>query len=337
MRVELLVVLACATFGCAVPLDRDEDETPARAPTTEPLAGCDLLSGVVDELAGGVSEVALPDGRALLVAESVELEGDRTSSAFVLGGDRCASDATPLPARPIIDVSRHGDGKVGTPRAGFAADAAYLFFSLDAPGGSASEGAGIARYDEQTSAFVSLGLLWTADRPSYGSGAWVEGDYVYAYGGLSSGFLAADVYLARAPLALVGEPAVYEYFVGGGNWGPDADSAAPIAQGGYEPSVAWDPEAQRFVMAYVEPLAREIRLRVGLGPSGPWSYPVTLGGCILPFESAFCGRVTLLPSLSRDGGLALAQAIGTFDAPESATPRDFWPQLIRAPLPEGLP
>lgn len=235
----------------------------------------------------------------------------------------------------MLDVSAHGAGS-GHPRSGVFTDASYLYFSIDSDSGTGSGGAGIARYDEASESFVSLGLLWTGDRPSYGAAAVIEGDYVYVYGGLPARFLAADVYVARVPLDLLTEPAAYEYFQGGGDWSADPDLAGPLLEGGTTPSV-WRAGPERYLMAYTTPLAQHITLRSGLGPAGPWSRPVTFGACSLPFDQAFCGEVSLLPGFAGDGELALAQTIDSFEAPETATARDFWTKVVRGPVPSELP
>lgn len=319
MRVKHLFLAVFAPLGCATDLDPEVAPSLSAPPLPE-LVGCTPLPGA----RGRITAVTLPDERELLVA---------ADDAFELGEGECAEDATPLPARPFIDVSTHGEGLVGTARASFVTDTTYVYFSLDHPGGFDSEGAGIARFDDAAGAFVSLGLLWTNDRPSYGAGAVVEGDFVYVYGGLPARFLAADVYLARAPLARASEPAAYEYFFGGGDWGGDADLATPIAEGGTTPSVMWHASSRRYLMAYATPLTREITLRSGLGPSGPWSRPLALGACSLSFEGAFCGDVAWLPSLAGEEDLALSHTVYTFDA----TTNDLSSQLVRGPLPADLP
>jgi len=337
MRANLgtIAVMGALTTGCAVDLDPSHDEAPTDEPARE-LRACRLLP-TLDGLTGRATPVLLPNGEKLLLSAAPDFDGSRASAAFATPSGKCAEDAQPLPARPIVDVTMHGSGFVGRPRAAVTTDVAYLYFSLDAVDGSSSEGGGIARFDEDTGDFVSVGMLWTGDRPSYGSAALVEGDYVYAYGGLNARFLSADVYLTRAPLAKLTEPAAYEYFLGGGNWGPDPDLAAPIVEGGAMPSVVWHADLRRFLMAYTTPLAREITIRSGLGPSGPWSAPQSFGACALPFPEAFCAEVVILPDLARRRELALAQPVVSLEPPTSAQPSDYWTELVRGPLPSSLP
>lgn len=335
---RLVQVLGCAALmGCAVDIGDGYEPAPPPAAAAPPALGaCDLLS-TLDGLEGRVVPAALPDGRQLLLAAHPDFEGTRESAAFETETP-CGAHAAALPARPIIDVSPLAEERVGSVRSAFTtADSAYLYFSLDRAGGFESDGTGIARFDEAAGAFLAQALLWTSDRPSYGAAAVVADDYVYVYGGLPARFLAADVYLARAPLARVAEPAAYEYWQGGGEWATDPDLAGPLLEAGTMPSVIWHPPTERYLMAYVTPLAREISLRSGLGPAGPWSRPLSWGACALPFEQAFCGDVAFLPAFAGKRELALSQAVVAFDAPATVGPADYWTQLVRGSVPASLP
>jgi hypothetical protein len=333
MRAEVALLLA-ALSGCAVNLD--DGDAPASPPTQAPaLSACKLLPDL-DGLRGRVAPVTLPDGRELLLAATPNFAGDTRSAAFE-AGKVCGRGAMALPTRPIIDVSSLTKDRVGTPRGAFTTGAAYVYFSLDDAGSFASDGTGIARFDPDRGVFVAEALLWTSDRPAYGSSALVDGDYVYVFGGLPARFLAADVYLARAPLDRLSEPAAYEYFGGGGTWAGDADLAVPLLEGGTTPSVVWHAASRRYLMAYATPLTREITLRSGLGLAGPWSRPLPFGACSLPFEQAFCGDVTFLPSLAEKNELALAHGIYAFDRPADDDPTSYWTQLVSGAVPDTLP
>lgn len=327
MRVEFWL-MALAASGCAV--DLEDTPAPESQPPAPTLASCKLFEQL-DGLKGRVTPVTLPDGRELTLAAHPDLEGDTSSAAFE-GTERCGAEAVPFGARPVIDVSAHGDGWTATPRASFTTDEAFVYFSLDR--GFESQGAGIARYDPDAEAFVSEGLLWTSDRPSYGSGALVDGDYVYVYGGAPARFLAADVYLARVARDRVSEPNAYEYFQGGGSWATDPDLAGALLEGGTQPSVMWHAASERYLMAYATPLAREITLRSGLGAAGPWSRPFTFGSCALPFEQAFCGDLEFLPAFATKGALALGQGVVAIDPPADADERDYWTRLVSGDLPD---
>ncbi len=332
-RPWLTALLVSLVSGCAVDLDSDDEHAPLDEPAPL-LESCALLEGAADGVDGLVSSVTLLDGSELLVTRA-KLDGTRDSTAFSGANSPCGEAASALAARPVVDVSELSQA-AAAPRAGFTTDAPYLYFSVaDAAGFEGS--AGVARFDEETGTFRALALLWTGDRPSYGASAGVSGRYVYVYGGLAARFLAAGVSLARVPRESVAEASAYEYFGGGGQWTPDADLARPIVEGGQWPSVTWNAEHERFLMAYTTPLASEITVRTGLGPSGPWSLPGVLGRCALPFAEAFCSGVSQLPSFSTDGGLAFAQTIQTFEPPAGATERDYWTRPVRAACPDTLP
>ena len=335
----MLALGAGLSLGCAVNLDPDTPLLP-RVRASNQLTGCMPAAEHVEKLEGRLGELTLADGRELLVASAASVDGLTMTTGLVLGNDEtCLADAEPLPTRPLLDTSTLHTSAVGRPLAGLTTDTSYLFFAADRPDGFTNDGFGIARWDADAGRFVAVTLLWTADRPSYGSAAVVDGDYVYVFGGLAARFLAADAYLARAPLARITEPAAYEYWAGGGAYSPNADDAAPLVEAGTSPSVAWNAEHGRFILAYSSPLATDVTVRSGLGVSGPWSLPVTLGRCELPAidADAFCGDVTLLPLLAQGGGITLAQSVGSFARAPGATPADYSTKLIRAAWPSALP
>ncbi len=336
-----LVSVASALFGCAVNLNPDASPSPP-PPSAAVLASCLPLEARAAALEGRVGALALPDGMPLFTAENATIDGRTAPTGFESAdATACLGNAEPLAARPLIDVSALGPalepGTVAHPLGGVTTDAAYLFFT--AAQGLGSGGIGIARFDDAAGRFVAVSMLWTADRPSYGSAALVDGDYVYVFGGLAARFLDADAYVARAPLDSVTEPAAYEYWAGGGDYAPNADEAAPLVAAGTTPSVAYDAVHSRFLLAYVTPLASEISVRSGLAVTGPWSLPVTLGRCDLPAvdPDSFCGDVTLVPALAGGTDIAVTQAVASFSRVASAAPSDYWTRLLTASWPESLP
>jgi hypothetical protein len=333
-----LAACCALSLGCAVNLDPDPPRMrPALA--AEALHGCLPLSERVESLEGRLDLLALHSESSLLIAASARFDGKEVASGFAVGDGAldagCLDELTPVRARPLIDVGSLGTGLVGRPLGGLPAPGPFLFFAAENSREFRTEGYGIARWDPNLDGFVAQRLLWTADRPSYGSAALVEGEYVYVYGGLAARFLAADAYLARAPLDAMTEPAAYEYWTGGGTWTPNIDEALPLVEAGTSPSVAYDPAHSRWLMAYTTPLATEITVRSGLGVTGPWSQPFTLGGCDLPSvdDGAFCGDVTLVPGLARDDEIALTQSVASFERPEGATASDYWTRLVRVGWP----
>ena len=164
--------------------------------------------------------------------------------------------------RPIIDASALGANVTARPLAAVSvANVVFLYFSVGHADGLASDGFGIATYDANGQDFIALPLLWTSDRPSYGSAAALVGDEVYVFGGLAARYLSADVYLARVPSAQIVNQSAYEYWQGAGVFGPNPDSAVPLVEGGTEPSVAFDSTRGRWLMLYATPLATDVTVR----------------------------------------------------------------------------
>jgi len=339
MRADASWITSLLLFGCAVHIGSESEPVPAARPPAPALSGCLPLADRATAVTGRVSWATLPDQSALVVADSATVDGATSSVGFRDAGSACLTGGSPLPARPILDLGALAVGSRGRPLAALVAGDTFLYFSADHADGLASDGIGIARWDAGRGVFIALSLLWTADRPSYGSAAALVDDEVYVLGGLGARFLAADVYLARAPSAQIAEPGAYEYWQGGGHFGPDPDRALPLVEAGLSPSLAFDAARQRWLMLYAEPLAREVKVRSGLGVSGPWSMPYTLGLCDLPTSDpgSFCADVALVPELAPDGGLAFTHGVATFSRPAQANDRDFWTRLVRAPWPSELP
>jgi hypothetical protein len=340
------IVLASSTVGCALDLDPPEKQS-APEPDLPLLKGCLPLTDRLDALDGRISSASLPGSGATLFANGASVGGATSPRAFAISGsEACPRDGEALDL-PLVDLSELQGDLTARPLSVLSIEDSgetYLYFSADEPGGFASRGIGVARFDRTSGHFEEPALLWTTDRPSYGSGAAHAGGFIYVFGGLPARFLAADVYFARVPADEVQNFAAYEYWIGGGDFDSDPDLAAPLLEGGTAPNVAYDARQDRWLMAYSTPLAREITLRSGLGVTGPWSAPLVIGECDLPEidPDSFCGDVTLLPELfgATDSGeteIALAQTVASFERPASATAQDFWTRLIRVPWPEALP
>jgi hypothetical protein len=342
MRAELwLVPCALALLaGCSVNIANESDLPAAPAPVPA-LRGCLPLADAVSGLTGGVSVLTVPDRRTLVVASFATVGGVVSNTAFADASGSCLTHASVLSARPIIDCSKLGAalhcrplGSVST-----APKDAFLYFSADHADDLATDGVGIAHWDERAERFTADSLLWTSDRPDYGSAAALVGESVYVFGALGARFLAADVYLARVPSAQLAQPSAYEYWQGGGSFGTDPDSARPVVEGGLSPSVAWAEAEQRWLMLYATPLADSVTVRTGLGITGPWSAPHTLGHCDLPASdpSSFCADLALTPSLAENDEIAFTQGVASFSRPANATEGDFWTRLVRTPWPSELP
>jgi len=339
MRVEPSLGLCGLLLGCAVNIGHSDDGASKPSSDAPQLHGCLPLADRATSVNGRVSRLDLPDQSSLVLATSATIDGVTSSMGFADAQPDCLSASTPLSARPIIDVSALGLATVALPLAAVGGSETFLYFSAQHRDGFTSDGIGVARWDAENQRFDPLALLWTADRPSYGSAAAQVGDQVYVLGGLPARFLSADIYLARVSSDAIAEPSAYEYWQGGGNFGPDADSALPLVEGGSAPSLAFNAARQRFILLYATPFAKEITVRSGLAISGPWSAPYVLGQCDLPSRdpSSFCGDLTLLPEFGDDGEIAFTQGVASFTRPAASTAQDSWTRLVRAPWPENLP
>jgi len=352
MRVELgaaALAVAIATAGCAIRLDTaPPPPVPDGGGAPVPPPGCTPLADVATLVTGRLDSLRLGDGRVVVVAGDATVDGQRDSFVFAppAPGDPasfgdCLTAISPTPVHPAVDLSALLPGDHARPLAGVTTAAgSYLFFSAVHADGFAGDGFGVARWDGAVGRFVAPVWLWTADRPSYGSGAAVDGDTVYVYGGRAGDFLADDMFVARAPAGQIDVASAYVYWQGGGAWTADPDRAAPFAQGGGAPSVAWVADRARFLLAYTTPLSTAITLRSGLGPSGPWSGPVTLGPCALGAADpgAFCGDVVLNPLLASGAGeIPIAQAVATLNRPAGVADDAYRTRLVRASWPDDLP
>lgn len=340
MRAEVWVFAALAAgFGCATNL---EDEN---APRAEPggsvatVQGCLPLSSSAQAVLGNLSIVQTSSDQQWLLASSADRSGLIGPTLFALPEpSNCFADSTRAIA-PAIDASPLGAGMVARPLASLSSDPAITFFEAVRASDGGSEGFGVARWSGAREQFVAVNLLWTADRPRYGSSVLRSEQHLYVFGGLPARFLAADVYLARVDPSQVTVADAYEYWQGGGNWGRLPDTAVPLVEAAVEPSVAFSAARNRWVMVYATPYAREITVRTGLAPAGPWSRPVTVARCDLPAvdPEAFCGQLAILNELSGAQNLWISQAVGTVSAPEEANARDYWTRLVELPWSEDLP
>lgn len=339
MRSEatLSIVLCC---GCAIDISAEGEEPSKPSVSVPAIQKCEWTIAGVEKLEGRIDTLTLPDGATLLTAAAATVSGKTTSAGIVVTRNgNCPRAEEILNARPIIDMTPLSVELQATPLAGVTTDAAYVYFSGVLSDGTPDGGIGIARYEPSTRSFVAQSWLWTSDRPGYGSGAVINGSRVYVFGGQSARFLSADVYLARVDVTRIEQAAAYEYWEGGGNWGTDADLAAPLVEGGASPSIAWDAAHARWLMAYATPLAREITVRSGLDVDGPWSAPMPLAKCDLPAtdDQAFCNDIVLHPLLSESSHIVVSQSVQTFERPPNARGSDYDTRVLYSSWPDALP
>ncbi len=342
-RVVVAAIAVAVLFAsaCVVKLDHEFDSSNAMdaggANADAPVApGCRALPGVAS-LAGDLRSIAI-GGEVLFVAEhasSVDGAGFLVRSP----GSDCAWSATGLGG--VIDPSPIRSDAIVSPLDLVTTDGAVaLYYTLFVPDSSAafgvrSIGIGIAPRDAMTGRFVPTNeLLWSADRAPYGGSALRVGDFVYAYGCVTEGFLAQDCYVARVPPASVASISAYVYF-DGASWTPSADASAAIVHGAGSANVRYDAASARFVMTYVPPLATKIVARTALAPEGPWSGPTALASCDLAAagRGAFCvgGHQHALLGVPA-GSIAVSYAAATFEA-GGASADAFAPRLVVLPVP----
>ncbi len=158
--------------GCALNIGSDSERSDEAAPTAPTLNGCLPLSDSASTLTGRVSLVTLPDQSSLVLTASATVAGTSSSVGFTGADSSCLMQATALPTRPIVNSAALGSGIVARPLGAVTVSAegdTFLYFSADHADGLASDGFGIANWDASSESFIALSVLWTSDRPSYGS------------------------------------------------------------------------------------------------------------------------------------------------------------------------
>lgn len=339
MRSKVGILAAVVCWGCAIDL-APEDGQPGNAGVSAPaIQKCKVPLMGVDTLEGRLDSARVDDGQLLLVSAMATIGSQVTSAGLGVTREGDCPRVVDVLAAPIIDVSALASDLLAVPLGVLSTAPAYLYFSTLREDGAPGDGIGVARYEPGVAKFVAVTWLWTRDRPSYGSSAVLNGNTVYVFGGKAARFLAADVYLARVPLSEIEQSAAYEYWQGGGNWGAEADLAAPLVEGGVSPSVAWNPVHERWLMAYATPLARDVTVRTGLDVKGPWSAPISFAACDLPSSDAqsFCDDVVLHPLLAEPDDIVLSHAVRSFNRLASAPLSDYETRLLHSTWPTTLP
>jgi hypothetical protein len=340
----LTSALALCGWGCAVPLHDDGDESSSGGdaggppPLPPPVAsGCLALKGVpgVDSFGGAVRTILRSDGGALLVADDARAAGnDVPSPAFVVPPSATIADcfAAATPAQNAIASAL--DASLA-PLSGVATTDAGTLLFVD----QFFTGNGVTMLDPAAGVFrASGGLLWTSDRPGYGTAVVESSGALYVYGCLGARFLDADCYVARVAPTSAADQSAYAYYTGGGQWSPRIEDAWPTTSGGTTMDVAFIPSANRWLMAYSPPLSTTLRVRSGVAPEGPWSAPIDLATCDLADPDMFCGGVHLHPALTRDAGtIVLSYGAATLSsdagARRVAEPEKWWPRFAVLSLP----
>ncbi len=139
------------------------------------------------------------------------------------------------------------------------------------------------------------------------------GDDVFVYVNTDAGN-----YLARAPLARLGEAAAYTYW-DGDSWSAHPESAQPLwpreesvlpADNGL--SVTFDERTGKWLAVYNADLW-SVKVRLADHPWGPWSPPITWFDCqaLTATHYPYCYSSALHPELSRDDGSTIYATFST--------------------------
>jgi hypothetical protein len=353
------VSVAISPTGCVVPLDDEfsdaepdaSEERPDSEAGATPDPGCrpfEALSSATT-LTGDLRSIAQSDGSSLWIVDEARVaDAGGAPGAFAVGpgaGVSCADwnakfeghAFAPSPLAPSgfaapLDLVAMPSG-LGLYYALFVADPTATF-------GIREVGIGLAPRDAVSGLFVPTSeLLWSPDRPNFGTSALLVGATVYAFGCASTGAFSANCFVARADVANLASTAAYSYWTGEG-WSSEIDDAAPITQAGGTVSVRPDPTGgARYIMTFVPPLGNTLVAQSAPSPEGPWSASVTLATCALDAGAgAFCGGGEQHPELAgAPGQLVLSYAAQTF-ASDAGVSRDaFWPHIVSIDVPKSLP
>jgi hypothetical protein len=124
-------------------------------------------------------------------------------------------------------------------------------------------------------------LLFTENDPSFGSGALVVGDTLYAYGCNSSEF-SLPCKLGRVALENVDDRSAWTFYAGGGVWSSQLGDAIEVFTGNSILNVSWNDYLQQYVAVYNSPLSVNVMMRTAPNPEGPWSREVMAFTALAP-------------------------------------------------------
>jgi hypothetical protein len=335
------LVPACATTLPGGDLGESDTSADAGSPALAVLPGCmpfHALAGV-DAVTGGMRSITEPDGSVLFIADDA-VAGTTDVPALALSAPASVTVADCLAAAIVPGTAPASavDPPTLTPLSGVTVATTTLLYYVDPTYGSV----GVSAQSPTDGLFRPIGsLLWTFDRPEYGTAAVASGGDIYAIGCISDRFLDADCYVAQvasAPSSSTGDESQYGYYIGAGAWSPRVDDAWPVTSGGTAMDVAWLAGPGRWLMAFVSPLGTTIEVRSGLTPEGPWSAPISLGTCDLADPDMFCGNIHLHPQVAVPAGsVALSYAAASLSSDvasrQAAEPDKWWPRVVALTLP----
>jgi hypothetical protein len=352
-----LALLTCSAQSCVLPLDDEfadasadagpldtQEDAPAPVPGCAPLQRATPLLG----LSGDLRSIVVSDGGSIWIADEATLVDGGIAPAAIAVGPGASADCSgwegPVVGPAFAASPIAPDGLLSPLDLVAAPDRLALYYELfvsdpTQPLGLLELGVGLATRDPSSGLFVPTSdLLWSPDRPNYGTSVLVVGGSVYTFGCSSTGSFTANCFVARAALTELSSTAAYTYWTGDG-WSTEVGDAAPIAEASSTVSVRPDPSGEAlYIMTFVPPLGSTLVAESAPAPEGPWSAPVTLAACDLANAGggAFCAGGQQHPELAgAPGRLVLTYDARTFtdaEAPRSA----FWPRLVAIDVPERL-
>ena len=179
---------------------------------------------------------------------------------------------------------------------------------------------------------------------SFGSGAVVEGEFLYVFGTDDRARLVSlnrDLTVARVPLDKIAEMSEWR-FLRKGRWSHDFMDCDQIAfQMSSDLSVSYMPGLKKYLMVYTEcDVSSRIVARTAPSPIGPWSESEILHTCKDAYGDqrlySYAGKAH--PSLSSDGKLVISYLTSSVDTWQVATdPRLFWPKFVSVGMREARP
>ena len=144
-------------------------------------------------------------------------------------------------------------------------------------------------------------LLFGADEPSWGSGAVVVGDSLYAFACDCKG-LACPCLLARAPVREALDRVTWRFYAGGGIWSADWRLSKPVLYRHPPLNVHWNEYLGKYVVVTAF-LSHQIRIDTADRPDGPWSAEsFTVEGLAPTFGFPWIESPVAHSELTRKGG-----------------------------------
>jgi serine/threonine protein kinase/tetratricopeptide (TPR) repeat protein len=114
-------------------------------------------------------------------------------------------------------------------------------------------------------------MLFQGDEPALGTGALVDGDFLYLYAHVPGGWDSHCI-VARAPLAEALDRNAWRFFAGDDNWKTDWKSAIRVLDGAATLTVHWNDYLGKYLaVSTPSPFGNVIVIHTADRPEGPWS------------------------------------------------------------------